>query len=189
MNEERKLKYAKRAYQPYHKEALHCLQIYILIVLCAVCIFAALSAYANENLLPVFGIFLIICTVLEVVLNHRLSLLAVWELKKQAWDVDELEIQEISEEASWSGYMFVSVIADLYPKNLRVQRYKLKCKTKDGKTICLRAVMGGKKYQIIQDRIFQALPTKCTVHYGRKTHVILWFVNDSPWTDLLNHLF
>jgi len=101
----------------------------------------------------------------------------------------KITIESIIEEASWSGYAFTSVMSKLYPKELRVTRYKLRCKDITGKVVVLRSAMSGKKFQIIQDRLYYSKPTTCSVVYGKKTHIILFYEKKIEWCDVLNHKF
>ena len=189
MDSDKILKLSKRAYEPYFKEALHCFQIWVLVSLACVCVSVAISVYANVNLLPFVAAFIALYALADCILNYRLSFLALAESKKETWDIDEFEITEISEDPSWAGHWWESTVSRLYPKDLRVERYKLKCRTASGEIKALRAAMSGKKYQIISDRIFNLQPTKCKIRYGKHSRIIIHYASGGEWTDTLNHLF
>ena len=189
MDSNKTFKLSKSAYEPYFKEALHCFQMFVLVSLSCLCVSVAISVYANVNLLPFVAAFIILYALADCLLNYRLSLLALVESKKEAWDIEEFEIIKIFEEASWSGHLWKSTVARLYPQNLRVGKYKLKCRAKNGEITTLRAAMSGKKYQIIGERIFNSQVTKCKISYGKYSRIIIHYANGGEWTDKLNHLF
>ena len=58
-----------------------------------------------------------------------------------------------------------------------------------GKKVILKAVMSGKKYQVIQDRIFHSIPTTATILFGKHTKIIMYYKSADEWTDKLNHMF
>ena len=179
---------AKNAYAPYIKESLYCVEIFALVAGLILIIFAAFSVATGINVYIVPVIILSVYAVLDCILNHWLSILSAFE-RKCDWLECKLTIKAIKTEASWSGHMWESAIKKLYPKAWRVDRYKLICEDVDGKKIVLRSVMRGKKYQIIQDRVFNSLPTECSIMYGRYTKIVMYYKGKDIWTDKLNHMF
>lgn len=189
MDLDRKKKFAKKAYKPYFFEARHCFMIYVLVSLIISVLFIAFSMIYDTNTIPFLVSVLVIYLIADCLLNYRLSFMAMLEMKSLHWNKQELTIVKISKDYAWSGYLWTSVLPKLYPKEQRVDKYKLICKEESGENIVLRSVMSGKKYQIIQDRIFDSMPTKCTIYYGKISKIIMYYKNDEPWTDILNHNF
>lgn len=188
MDSKKKEKKARDAYRPYFKESMDTLIRSVLIILCILTFSVAFSlVYENYfYLFATFAVFLyVIC---DCVLNYRLVILALIERKKNEWICEEIEVVRIKDEWVWSGYLWKSRLSKLYPKEMHVGRYKLECKNKEGKKINLRSVMSGKKYQILNDRIFYSRSTKCLVSFGRYTKIIMHYESNEKWTDQLNHI-
>ena len=189
MDDNRRKKIAIRSYTPYFKESVYCLVIQVLVTGCLCAVFVGVGVVYQITVWPILIGILIVAWVVELLLNQRLSMVALWELKKLKWNTAAVTILEISEEASWSGHIWESVISKLYPSNQRVGRYKLICQTKTGKKLVLRCIMSGKKWQIIQDRIFDKQSTECSIHYGTHTRIVMLYCSQEDWTDKLNHMF
>lgn len=189
MDLDRRKKIALKSYEPYYKESLHCLQVFVLISLLLLIVFIVL--YQSIGKIVIFPYLLIESVYLcgDCLLNHRITILSLIERKHLDWDCQNVTIVRICDDYSWSGRMWESVIPQLYPKALSVNRYKIVCETQDKKQLNLRAVMSGKKYQIISNRIYKKLPTNCIVHFGRYSKIIMLYNNSYDWTDKLNHMF
>lgn len=183
-------KNALKAYQPYYEESSYCIWIYVVVSFVLVAVFLAFGHYAHDSKIMVIGACIIgIYAICEFFANHRLAVAALIESKKKNWKKQKLTIRKIKTEASWSGHLWESVIPKLYPKGQSVSRYKIICMDENGQKVVLRIVMGGKKYQIIQDRVFQSLDTRCTIYYGAKSKIIIFFESNDVWTDRINHMF
>lgn len=113
----------------------------------------------------------------------------MYEKRKCDWEKQNLVIDKIISEDTWTARLGESVIYKLYPKELHVYRYKLICYNQSGDKVVLRAVMSAKKYWIIQDRIFNSMSTDCIIYYGKLTRIVMMFKNQELWTDKLNHMF
>ena len=178
----------KQMYSPYHKEAMHCFISYILVSLALVVIFLAFSASLSFDYVGTVLPIIVLYTVLETVLNFRLSLLALFEEKSLKFKKEALSIERISGDHSFSGH-YGSIIPKLYDRKLRVDRYKLICRNEQGKKVALRTVMSGKKYQLLQDRLFNSCDCGCDIIYGKYTKIVLFYGSKELWTDKMNHLF
>lgn len=180
---------ASKAYAPYYKESLHCFQVFLLVSAIILIVYVTFGIATTNNTLH-FYVMIEVCYILmDSALNHRLTFLSLYEKRNKKWEELEISIREIKDELSFSNHILESVIPKLYSPNLRVGKYKLNCLTKDNQRISLRIVMSGKKYQIIQDRIFKSLPTNCTVICGKYSKIIIFFKSSELWTDKLNHMF
>ena len=180
---------ASKAYAPYYKESLHCFQLFLLVSAIILIVCVTFGVATTINMLYFYVMTEVWYILTDSALNHRLTFLSLYEKRNKKWEELEISIRAIKHELSFSRNGLESVIPKLYPKNLRVGKYKLNCLTNDGKRISLRIVMSGKKYQIIQDRIFNSLPTNCTVLCGKYTKIIIFFKSSEMWTDKLNHMF
>ena len=180
---------AQKAYRPYRLESIYCIITYVIVVLV---LFIVFLAFGYNNKIKMTGIYIsiiVVYTICNFFFNHLIHVMTTIEYKKKNWIKQELTICQIKKEASWSGHLWESIIPKLYPKEQLVDRYKIICTDKNGKEVILRSVMGGKKYQIIQDRIYNSLDTKCIIHYGKMSRIIIFFESNNIWTDKINHMF
>ena len=188
MDLDKKRKIASISYRPYRKEALHCLGIFICILL-TLSIPIALLAYTwDSRILAWFILLTVGYIVVDCILIYRLSLISVYENKKCDWSIQKLTITKISQEFSWAFHWSADGISRLYPKELHFDKYKVVCKNEMGSRVVLRTAISGKKYQIIQNRLFENLDTTCTIYYGKHSKIIMLYKSNKTWTDQLNSM-
>lgn len=187
MVSDKRKKLAEKAYEPYFEEAIYCLENYIIACLAVIILFILCSFVFAVNMWPLITLALGILTILECLGNFRLSFLAKLENRRLLWIKRNLTIIKITEDFSTST-RWGSILPKLYPKNQRMNRYKLICVDQNQKRYKLRSAMSGKKYQIIQDRLFELKNTSCEIHYGKYSHIIMLYKNHEEWTDKLNHM-
>jgi hypothetical protein len=182
-------KISKKAYEPYFREAGHCFANFILISILVAIVFLSITYATGDNVISAALFIVAFYLVLDAIFNYRLSFLAMYEKRKCDWEKQNLVIDKIISEDTWTARLGESVIYKLYPKELHVYRYKLICYNQSGDKVVLRAVMSAKKYRIIQDRIFNSMSTDCIIYYGKLTRIVMMFKNQELWTDKLNHMF
>ncbi len=158
------------AYEPFLREARYCFVLDTLISFAVVICFFMLNLFSSPFFCMIIPAFFFI----EVIVNYRIGLLALWERKKQLFVSTKVCIIEMREEYSPSG-RWNSIIPKLYPPHLGVNRYRLIVKDSIGNMIILRCAMSGKKWQLIHDNIGDGIGWNRLVTYGKLTHIILSF--------------
>ena len=164
------------AYEPFRREALHCFLLNLLLfsifgaLLLAVSLKSRIKVHEINLLLISIPIFVfeihLFCTV------YRIAILSWIEMAGKVFVTQSLILEEIKEESSPSG-RWGSIIPQLYPKKANYGRYKILCRTEEGKRFKLRCAVNGKNYQIIGNQIWDGPGWKRSVTYGRFSHVIL----------------
>lgn len=177
-------KIVKRAYEPYRKEAMHCFLEYILVVLVCGVVFL-IWRIQNPNIYIVVGIGCLLFFVLEIFLDYRLALLSWIEEHWRLYDIKEVQMVRIKVEYSPSG-KYESIIPKLYPKELGVNRNKIKCIDFDNKKFSLRSAMGNKNAQILIDEINKKTGVRRTVKVGKYTHIIVKYCDNDYISHRLN---
>ena len=172
-----------RAYSPYRKEALYCFIVDILILIVSfIVIFSIKLETYTIQLLWIIPVYLIA----EVFLNYRLALLSLIEEKCRGGTVlATVEIKRISRESSLSG-RWESVIPKLYPKEMRVERYKINCTDPNGKKIVLRRAMSMKNAQLFDKMIECDSMRRRTVVIGKYSHIIVKYCDKDDFAFILS---
>ena len=182
-------KYSKRAYAPYFKESIHCIEVFVFVSIILLVLFSILFVYLEISAYYILIIGLVVYALLDCAFNHRLSILAVTEMRKGDWIKQEVVIKDIILEHSSSGYMGQSVIPKLYPKELGMERYKLVCENEKKEKVVLRTVMSRRKHKLLVNQIFIEKGAKSFIYYGKRTKIVLCYKSGEAWTDTLNHMF
>lgn len=171
-----------RAYSPYRKEALYCFVIDIITVfVCsAVFILIGIPHYA-PLLFLVFPTYLVV----EILINYRLAVLSILEEWNQIYVLKDILIVGIKIEDSASG-RWGSVIPKLYPKELGIKRYKIKCIDSNKAEMSLRCVMSNKNAKLLSSRIDSESALLRTVVIGRYSRIILKYCDKDDLALVLN---
>ena len=181
---------AIRAYSPYYREALYCLALSVRDIIVIVLSYFLVFFISNMEPWKLYIAILVFYVLAISTIYYRVSILTLFEKKSCKWTVEKLAIQKIVQEASFSNHPCGKrTITKLYPKDVRMDRYKLICQNAEGKRVVLRTAMSGKKFQLIQDRIYYSLPTECKISYGKYSKIVMFYKSKELWTDQLNHLF
>ena len=158
------------AYEPFHKECLHCIAVdfaVVLVMLVGV-LFISTKGYDLKVLLTGAGAILALYFLVEFFLNYRLSILARLEKQFHLIIADELLYEDISEEFSFSG-RWGSILPKLYPKEKSVGRFRVRMRNREEESISLRCAVCGKQWN-------QKPPAEkrfVRVVYGKYSHIIL----------------
>ena len=167
------------AYAPYRKEANTCLVIdSVIAVSIVLLLLLARAGWFILLILPLFALG-------TFILNYLPTLRLRREMKDELFETAAVEILEVRELHSAAGY-WGTVLKEIYPKALRVSRYKLLCRDEKGEKLALQCVMSEQKQQLLRDGIDRKQLTHCTVSYGKNTRILQAFCDRGQLTDSLN---
>lgn len=176
---------ANRAYEPYRREALHCFWADAAVSAAMLLLIVATHLYqASRIIWAVFPLLFLV----EGFVNYRLSLCSFVERRRKLYRVDHLQIVNIREDRSASGH-WGSIVPQLYSPKMYVDRYRIKCRDADGRTIQLRCVMSGKKHRILSERMGDKEKLSIAIRYGKLTHIIITYLDQDETAWKLNHMF
>ena len=179
---------SSRAYAPFYKESLYCFRNFVCLFLLLLIVFSVFAYLWGHKFLWFFFVIVVFYVLVDCLLNYRLTFVSMYENKKCDWVSQELTIKKISKSFSWSSPWYASTMSKLYSKELNFDRYNIICTNNLGEKVVLKTAISGKKYQIIQNRIFENLCTKCYIYYGKYSKIIMFYKNSENWTDQLNHM-
>ena len=158
------------AYEPFHKESLHCLAVdaAAAAVFLVGALFIRSRGFGGRALWLGAGAVLLVYLIGETLLNHRLSILARLETHFGWFETASLQQESIAEKFSLSG-RWGSVMPRLYPGELHAGRYRVKMTAPTGERVTLRCAVCGRQWR-------QTPPPEgrfISVVYGRYSHIIL----------------
>ena len=167
------------AYTPYRKEANTCLVIdSVIAVSIVLLLWLARAGWFILLILPMFAAYTFFVNYLPTLRLRR-------EVNGELFETATVEILEVREMRSAAGY-WGTVLKEIYPKTLRVGRYKLLCRDEKGEKIALQCVMSEQKQLLLRDGIDRKQLTHCTVTYGQNTCILQAFCDRGQLTDSLN---
>lgn len=162
----------KRSYEPYQRESAHC---FFLAVVFSSIAFLLYGVCGGLRIWKGFLWFLIGYLIVELLTNGYLGLISPIELSKKAFVIDSLFIDKIEIAHSWSGHWGESIIPKLYPKQLRMQSYKVFCTSMDGKSIVLRIAMSQRKLKKLMRYVEIYHSEALMIMFGKYSHIIIEF--------------
>ena len=171
-----------RAYSPFRKEALFCfiVDVVILLICSAVFVVIELQKYAIWLFL-VFPLYFLA----EVFINYRIAILSLIEDRHQCIVFRTVVIEHVQIESSASGH-WGSVLPSLYPSQMRVQRYKIKCTDANGKKLSLRCAMSIRNAKLFDKMLESPSLRKRTVVTGKFSHIILKYCDKDDFAFVLS---
>ena len=172
-------KYIQSAYAPYRKESFYCLIIDIVVAVSIVLLL--LLARAGWFILPILPIFAL-CT---FCVNYLTILRIRREIREDSFETVTAEILGVSEIRSAAGY-WGTILKEIHPKTLKVGRYKLLCRGENGQKTTLQCVMSEPRVQDLRDGIDRGQVTRCTLTYGKYSHILCVCGDRGAWADALN---
>ena len=178
------MKKNNKQYIPYFKESIY--QFFS--VSCALIIgIVVLIAVDVVNLMGIVIIAIIVMS-MDLVLNHLVSILAIFDIMFKTNKTSVVHIKKIKVVISFTG-KYDNAITTLYPEEQRVDKYRLICITDDGKKLILRSVMSGKKRQIISDIVRKDGNKSFNITYGRFSHIIISYNGKDDLSKILTRRF
>ena len=166
------------AYSPYRKEAIFCFIIDCVIVVASMAFLICIDAI---QLFYVFPLYFVV----EVLLNYRLAILCAIEERYRKFDLLEIKFTKSDLEDSASGH-WGSIIPQLYPSELRVARYRIKCIDSNNKSLTLRCVMSLKNAELFDKMIECNTEQMQLVIVGKYSRIIVKYCTINDFTFVLN---
>ncbi len=171
-----------RAFSPYRKEALYCLMIDVIITLiCSTVCFLIEIQQSAPALFLIFPAYFIA----EIIVNYRLALLSILEVRNQSYVCKEVTVTQIKIEDSASG-RWGSIVPKLYSKSLGVNRYKILCVDANNEKIKLRCAMSRKIVRLLGDSMDASGGLRRTVIFGRYSHIVLKYCDNDDLALVMN---
>lgn len=175
----------KKAYTPYRKEALHCAGIALVITIVGS---LSLLVIGLHHIAPMLFLIFPLFWLVEMVIDCRLAIYSVLEKRKRKYITKIVTIVQIRTENAVSGH-WGSVIPQMYPKQLRVDRYKILVYDNSGNKVSLRCVMSGKKWQMLSDNVLKGGSLERKITYGKYSRIVIAWNDKDNLAYSLNHMF
>ena len=172
-------KHISKALEPYKKESLYNLPIDLIAFPIIIII--------TLILFPIVLIEEIPLIILVLLANYRITILGMIEQKKDNYIQDRITMIKIKDEYTNSSKYVSSVIPKLYPENKHYGRYKIICRTKDGKRLKLRSAVSGNNWKILYDNINKEGGWERTVTYGKYSKIIVSYDDKDDEAHVLTH--
>lgn len=175
----------KKAYAPYRKEALHCAGLALVITIVG---FLSMLLINLHQIAPILFLIFPLYWLAEILINCRLSIYSFWEARKREYVTTTATIIQIRTENAVSAH-WGSAIPQLYPKQLRVDRYKIVGYDDSGNKVFFRCVMSGKKWQLLSDNVQKGSSLERKIIYGKYSRIIILWSDKDDLAHSLNHMF
>ena len=176
----------ERAFSPYRKEAKHCLMKDVFLAF-ALCILIAIFVNSDKNLIVMFWIIPLYFFI-ECAINYRLAIITMIEEHKRCVITKNVLIENKKNEWSPSGPRYSDgAMPFLYPKGMKVERYKIKCTDiSTGKKIYLRCAMSLKNAELLNKMLACESTRNRTVIIGKYSHIIIKYCDKDDFAFALS---
>ena len=189
MDFNRKRFISTRAYEPFLLEARYNLITTMAVSLFIIVIFSVFSITKKIDVSIIIFQVLIFYFCLELTFVYRVSILVLFERKKCIWNEERVFIKKIvAYQTLFDPKNGESVITKLSPKGKNYDRYKVVCRTDNGKRLVFKTVMSKKKQRVICDALDENEKLECVIYYGKYTKIVMRYKGDNPCFDKLNYM-
>ena len=172
------------AYSPYRKEARYCLIVDLIISVFGCVLVFYMYALVNKTAIWLLGAFPSLL-IIESFVNYRLAILSLIEEKHQLVVQKTVTLGTFKKEDSASSH-WGSIIPKLYPKEMNMQRYKMRCIDTNGEKLTLRCAMSLRNAILFDKMMEDETTRKRTLIIGKYSRIILKYCDNDDFAFILS---